>query len=102
MTSIDWSLAHDFLLSVLREDIGSGDITSRATVPEGAQAVGRYATKQPLVVAGIDAIEEIARLADPSLDFDIVASDGDSVAAGSVLAELHGSARSILAIERAT
>jgi nicotinate-nucleotide pyrophosphorylase (carboxylating) len=102
MTSIDWSLAREFLLSVLREDIGSGDITSRATVPEGVHAVARYTAKQPLVVAGIDAVAEIAQIADPSLDFDIVTSDGESVAAGSVLAELHGSARSILAIERAT
>jgi nicotinate-nucleotide pyrophosphorylase (carboxylating) len=102
MTPIDWSLAREQLIAILREDVGSGDITSRATVPEDVQAVARYTTKEPLVVAGIGAVEEICRLADASLACDLATRDGDAVASGVTLAEVRGSARSILTIERAT
>jgi nicotinate-nucleotide pyrophosphorylase (carboxylating) len=95
-------MAREQLVAILREDVGSGDITSRVTVPEDAQAVARFTTKQPLVVAGIAAVEEICKLADASLIHDLVARDGDTVAAGAILAEVRGSARSILTIERAT
>src|SRR6185436_16089139 len=102
MTAIDWTLVHEFFLSVLREDIGSGDITSRATIPLGAQAVARYAAKQPLVAAGVEAIGVMARVADPHLEFECQVSEGDAAGAGTVLAELRGSAHSILAVERST
>jgi nicotinate-nucleotide pyrophosphorylase (carboxylating) len=100
MESIDISLLGDTLLAALREDIGTGDVTSRATVPADALATGRYTTKQPLVVSGIHVIREIARLADPTLEFSIVIADAASVEKGTVLAELRGCARSILIVER--
>jgi len=93
-------LLRDTLLAALREDVGVGDITSHATIPANARATGRYTTKQALVVAGVPVIHEIMRLVDPDLQFKSIASDGCSVATGAVLAEVHGSARSILAVER--
>src|SRR5262245_58367466 len=53
MTSIDLQLIHDALLAALREDVGSGDITSRAVIPADARARARYTSKQSLVVAGV-------------------------------------------------
>jgi len=100
MDSIDLALIRPTLLAALREDIGSGDLTSRATVPAGARATGRFTTKEPLVVAGVPVIQEIVRLVDPDLQFKALAAEGAWVPGGAILAEVHGSARSILAAER--
>ena len=100
MDNLDLQLLRDSLLAAVREDVGAGDITSHATIPANARATGRYTTKQTVVVAGVPVIREIMRLVDSDLQFDAIASDGASVPAGAVLAEVHGSARSILAVER--
>src|SRR5437016_4663522 len=83
MDNLDLQLLRDSLLAAVREDVGAGDIT-----------------KQTVVVAGVPVIREIMRLVDSDLQFDAIASDGASVPAGAILAEVHGSARSILAVER--
>ena len=100
MDSIDLTLIRPTLLAALTEDVGSGDLTSHATIPAGARAAGRFTTKEPLVLAGIRVIEEIVRLVDADLQFKALAVDGASLAAGTILAEVHGSARSILTAER--
>jgi nicotinate-nucleotide pyrophosphorylase (carboxylating) len=100
MTPIDLQLIRDALLAALREDVGSGDITSRSVIPAGARARARYTTKEPLVVAGVPVIREIVHLVDPALEFKSLESEGASVAARIPIAEMHGSARSILTAER--
>jgi nicotinate-nucleotide pyrophosphorylase (carboxylating) len=102
MTPIELHLIHDVLLAALREDVGSGDLTSRATIAEDARANAQYTTKQALAVGGLPVVQEIVRLADPELSFEPVARDGAWVEQGTVLARLSGSARSILVVERVT
>ena len=43
----------------LEEDIGSGDVTSQACVPESQKARGRFLAREPLVIAGLDVLGEI-------------------------------------------
>jgi nicotinate-nucleotide pyrophosphorylase (carboxylating) len=100
MENVDLQLLRPLLLAALREDIGSGDITSRAVIPAGAKARARFTTKQALVVAGIPVAREIVHLVDPALEFEPLESEGASVAAGTPIAEIRGSARSILTVER--
>ncbi len=100
MTSIDLQLIEAALLAALREDVGSGDITSRAVIPPDSRARARYTTKQGLVVSGIPVIEQIVRLVDPSLEFKALVPEGASVGTGTAVAEMRGSARSILTAER--
>src|SRR5437899_483182 len=100
MEPIDLRLLNDAFLAMLREDIGSGDITSRATIPANACATARYTAKQALIVAGIPVAQEIVRLVDAQLEFRTLSTDGASVAAGTAIAEVRGSARSILTAER--
>ena len=102
MIPIELNRIRDVLQAALVEDIGSGDVTSRATIPETATAIARYTTKQPLVVSGISVIAEIVRMVDPNLNFRTLCADGDFVETAIALAEMHGSARSILAVERVT
>src|SRR5215467_3953253 len=96
----DLSLLNDTLLLALREDIGTGDLTSRATISSNSRAAAQYTTKQELVVAGISVAQEIVRLVDSTLQFEILTSDSTSVSGGTALATVRGSARSILTAER--
>ena len=100
MQNIDLQLLRDTLLAAVREDVGSGDITSRSTIPATARATGRFTTKQILVVAGTNLIQEICHLVDADLALDAIVADGSLVSNGTVLAEVRGSARSILTAER--
>jgi nicotinate-nucleotide pyrophosphorylase (carboxylating) len=100
MEPLDLRLLQDALIAALREDVGAGDVTSRATIPANARAAARYTAKQALVVSGVLVAAEIVRYVDPSLEFKLLAEDAASVPAGSALAEVRGSARSILTAER--
>ncbi len=102
MIPLDLGRIQEILRIALDEDLGSGDVTSSATIPPEAQAVARYTTKQPLVVSGLPVVEQLARMVDSTLKFRYLSNDGDSVNEGFPLAELNGSARSILAAERVT
>ena len=100
MNAADLQLLRPALLAVLREDIGSGDITSRAVIPAKARARASFNTKQALVVSGVSVVEEIVHLVDADLEFKALESEGASVVAGTPIAEVRGSARSILTVER--
>jgi nicotinate-nucleotide pyrophosphorylase (carboxylating) len=100
MTSVDFTLIRETLLSALREDIGTGDITSRATVPADARATARYVAKQALVLAGVPVAQEIIHLINPELDFKILVGEGSAISSGTSFAEISGRARSILTAER--
>jgi nicotinate-nucleotide pyrophosphorylase (carboxylating) len=100
MQAIDLKLLEGVFRSMLREDVGTGDITSGAAVPASARAMGRYATKQEVVVAGVPVIQELVRLADADIEFTPLVPDGASAGPGTALAEIRGSARSILTVER--
>jgi nicotinate-nucleotide pyrophosphorylase (carboxylating) len=84
----------------LREDVGTGDITSGALVPEDARARGSWVTREAVVVCGLEIVREVVGLVDPELGFEPLLSDGDPAPAGAALARVEGSARSILAAER--
>ena len=96
MTPIDLNLIRDVLQAALKEDIGTGDVTSRATILESATATARYTTKQPLVVSGLPVVAELVGMVDSSLKFNTLTADGDYVETGTALAEMRGSARSVL------
>ena len=100
MDSIDITLLRDSLLTALREDVGTGDITSRSTIPSAARARARFTTKQALIVAGMPIAQEVVRLVDPKMEFKPLEEDGASVPTGTPLAEVSGAARSILTAER--
>ena len=88
------------LRAFLAEDLGSGDVTSDATVPESARAQGELVAKSECVVSGLDAARRVFELLDPSVEWDASSAAGDRVAPGTVIARLAGRARPILAGER--
>lgn len=83
----------------LREDVGAGDRTSEATVPETARARGRLLAKERLVACGLPLVERVfARLGGVAMT--ARSRDGDRVEPGTLLAVLEGRARTLLAGER--
>jgi nicotinate-nucleotide pyrophosphorylase (carboxylating) len=90
----------DLVARALAEDIGTGDVTTRATVAPGQQARGAILAKAALVVAGLDIAAEAFRQCDPDTAFTRRRQDGDLVDAGTVVAEVTGSAEALLTAER--
>jgi nicotinate-nucleotide pyrophosphorylase (carboxylating) len=85
----------------LDEDLGlAGDITTNATIPAAAVAHGVFAARKAGVLSGLDVAAATFRLLDPTVELVPAARDGVAVEAGSVIARLKGSARSILTGER--
>ena len=84
----------------LREDIGSGDVTTRACVPADLRARGRFMAREPLVVAGLELLEVVYRERGGVDNLAVLKRDGDRCAAGDVLATVRGRARTLLECER--
>lgn len=84
----------------LAEDIGTGDITSLATVPADRTATAVMLAKQDGVLSGMDVAEDVFRCVDPSLTFERLKTDGDWVTNPTKIAIVRGNARSLLTAER--
>jgi nicotinate-nucleotide pyrophosphorylase (carboxylating) len=90
---------HDVVQRALAEDIGTGDVTTAATVPEDARARALISQKAPGVVFGLAVAEEAFRQLDPGLRFHPEVAEGRWREQGPVL-RIEGSARAILTGER--
>ena len=92
----------DLLRRALEEDLGTGDVTTRATIPEGLPARGVLLAKSALVVAGLDVARRTFELASGASPIVFAASsvDGAAVPAGTALARVDGPAAALLAAER--
>ena len=90
----------DLVRRALLEDIGTGDITTLLTVPEGTQARAQIIAKSDGVIAGLPVMAEVFGQVDAGLQFTAIADEGEGVTAGALLAEVRGEARSILTAER--
>ncbi len=93
----------DFLPLVdlaLREDVGPGDATSLAVVPEAVVWSAQMVAREPLVVSGLPIAAAVFRKLDPSSQIVSPVSEGESVAAGTVLMTLRGRAQILLSAER--
>jgi nicotinate-nucleotide pyrophosphorylase (carboxylating) len=84
----------------LEEDIGPGDITAEATIPEGTRARATINAKKEIVLAGTDVAEKVFKAVDPDIGWKAVSKDGAFLRPGDAIAELSGNARSLLAGER--
>ena len=83
----------------LAEDVGDGDVTTLATVPEQTRARATITQKAPGVVFGLELAEETFRSLDAAIEFERLVEEGVWRERGPVL-RLEGSARAILTAER--
>jgi len=84
----------------LAEDVGDGDVTTLATVPEALQAEGEIAAREELVVSGVAVVERVFAVLCPTLVCERRVDDGARVKPGEVIMVLRGSAAPILTGER--
>jgi len=84
----------------IREDIGPGDYSSLACIPDTAQGKAKLLVKDKGIIAGVAFAEMIVKQVDPSLQMEVFIEDGAPVQYGDVLFHLAGSSQSILKAER--
>ena len=90
----------ELLLAALKEDIGTGDITTNCCVPEGNRSRVEFVAKEDGVLCGLDIAARVFALVDGSVRFEPLKNDGDAIKKGDVIAKIEGSSRSILTGER--
>lgn len=91
----------DFMVRLaLAEDVGPGDITTRAIVPAEQRAKAEIKAKAKGVIAGLAVAKEVFHRVDPRITFTAKIKDGKEVKKGTVIATLAGPARGILTGER--
>lgn len=84
----------------LNEDIGSGDITTNATINSSVLSNGEFLVKQDGVIAGLEVLKKIIEIFDSKLQLTLFKNDGDRVNAKTVIANVNGKAAAILTVER--
>jgi nicotinate-nucleotide pyrophosphorylase (carboxylating) len=89
----------DIVDRALAEDVGDGDVTTLATVPQQARAQATITQKAPGVVFGLAVAEDTFRSLDAGIEFERLVDEGVWRERGPVL-RLEGSARAILTAER--
>jgi len=91
----------DFLIKLaIAEDVGSGDITTRAIVPKDQKAKAEAKAKENGIICGQAVAAEVFRHIDPRIKYSAKAKDGTFVTKGKVIAVISGPARGILTGER--
>lgn len=87
--------------AALAEDLGrAGDLTAQACIPAGERMLAVFAARKPGVVAGMACARLAVSALDPKAAFETLIHDGETVAAGAVLARVEGDARALLSAER--
>lgn len=90
----------DLVSLALREDTGSGDITSGAVYDGKQQVSGILKVKEKGVVAGLELCEYIYHRVDDSISWTAECTDGTAVSNGDIVARVNGPARQVLTAER--
>lgn len=86
--------------AALAEDVGRGDVTTLATVPEETRAIAKMVAREKLVVCGLSLAEAAFRGVSPKVQFKKFVADGQKIEKGGTLLEIKGEARGILTAER--
>ena len=90
----------EIIRNALQEDIGTGDFSTLSCVPKEAKGSAQLIVKENGVLAGIEVAKRIYEIYDPSLSFEVLKFDGDSVKKGDIAFRVAGSSQSILTTER--
>jgi len=99
--ALDEVLLKPLIEAALTEDLGRrGDVTSQATIPADMQAQLQIKARQAGVICGMDLARLSFALVDAQIEFIAQIVDGETVAAGTVLAIVSGNARHLLTAER--
>ncbi|GGX26125.1 carboxylating nicotinate-nucleotide diphosphorylase [Aquimarina muelleri] len=88
------------IANAIREDVGDGDHSSLACIPESATGKAKLLVKDTGILAGVDFAIQVFTYVDPNLEVEILLKDGTSVTHGDIAFYVSGSSQSILKAER--
>jgi nicotinate-nucleotide pyrophosphorylase (carboxylating) len=97
---LELSQIDPILTAAFAEDIGTGDITSEATIPAECQAKAVLIAKAHGVLAGMPVACRAFERLDPDVKLELFANDGDRIIPGQILLKVQGNARAVLTAER--
>lgn len=91
-----------FVRATLAEDLGptGTDVTSQSVIPADARFEGTMDSRDAIVVAGLPIAVAFFTSLDPAMEIELLAEEGQRVAAGTHLMRLRGNARAMLTAER--
>ena len=92
--------ADPFILSALREDITSEDVSTNSVMPHAQAGEVDLICKQEGIICGLLIFERVFTLLDPKTTVEFFVNDGDEVKAGQLMAKVHGDIRTLLCGER--
>lgn len=88
------------IANAIREDVGPGDYSSLACIPNDAQGKAKLLVKANGIIAGIDFARMVFQYVDPDMVIDAILKDGDAVVYGDIAFYVSGKSQSILKAER--
>lgn len=100
MNWIDEGALYSQIALFLREDLGRGDITTQSIVARNTRARARFVAGEQMIVAGLEAAEEVFLTLDSQQQLEAFAADGEKVEAGKVIARMVGFADVLISAER--
>ncbi|MBS4057196.1 MAG: carboxylating nicotinate-nucleotide diphosphorylase [Bacteroidetes bacterium] len=93
-------LAEELIDLAIREDIGDGDHTSLATIPDNIQGKTKLLIKEAGVLAGMEVARLVFKRINPDIAFTAFMEDGTKVMPGDIAFEVRGDVKSMLTAER--
>ena len=88
------------ILEAIREDLGDGDHSTLAVIPDGKAGKARLLAKEDGIIAGLELAEIIYRKFNKEIQIESYFKDGDQISKGNIIFEVSGNARDILSSER--
>lgn len=95
-----WAHVDALLDLALAEDVGGGDVTTKALIPDAATCTAAFIAVEPGVLCGMPVVERLFARVDPAVRVDALLKEGEHLRHETIFARLHGSARTILSLER--
>ena len=92
--------ADPFILSALKEDITSEDVSTNAVMPTATKGTVELIAKEDGVIAGLDIYARVFTILDEKTEIDFHCKDGDEVKKGELMATVTGDIRVLLSGER--
>ncbi len=97
---MDRKIVDLFIQQSIAEDVGDGDHTSLATIPQNVTGKAKLLVKEEGILAGVELAIAIFNQIDPALTIETILTDGDAVAPGDIAFLVEGKTHSILLAER--
>lgn len=88
------------IANAIREDVGDGDHSSLACIPDSAEGKAKLLVKDEGIIAGVEFAKKVFQYVDPKMEIETLIEDGSHVKYGDIVFYVSGASQSILKAER--